>query len=216
MGCVCFKRFGPLSLTRQALAAIIIEASRGFDRGAFAAALPARVLLQVVCSFLCAMPLLAMSFASLFVPPQARGVLLGLAVLTVAAWPAVQAAPIYQCKQVGGGVAFQEKPCAPSDAQAILKPTTGAAPAQAASAATASRSTLDAPAAPGNERAVCHQAGRKIFDPTRPQELQHPQAALNLCKKTVPDTFSANGPCLEACVQAWVAEYQKKYTLPQQ
>ena len=113
-------------------------------------------------------------------------------------------------------MAFQEKPCAPSDAQSVLKPTTRAAPAQAAPAAQASRGTPAAPAAPDGDQAACHQAGRKVFDPARPQELQHPQAALNLCRKAVPATQNANGQCLQACVQAWADEYQMKYALPRQ
>ena len=159
-----------------------------------------------------------MFFAPLCIPPQARGRLfcIGLAVLAVASGPQVQAATIYQCKQAGGGVAFQEKPCAPSDAQSVLKPTTRAAPAQAAPAAQASRGTPATPAAPDGDQAACHQAGRKVFDPSRPQELQHPKAALNLCRKAVPATQNANGQCLQACVQAWADEYQKKYALPRQ
>ena len=90
-----------------------------------------------------------MFFAPLCIPPRARSRLfcIGLAVLAVASGPQVQAATIYQCKQAGGGVAFQEKPCAPSDAQSVLKPTTRTAPAQAAPAAQASRGTPAAPAA---------------------------------------------------------------------
>ena len=162
-----------------------------------------------------------MFFAPLRISHRARGGLfcIGLAVLAVASGPQVQAATIYQCKQAGGGVAFQEKPCAPSDAQSVLKPATRAAPAQAAPAAQASRGTPAAAAAPsaadGNQ-AACHQAGRKVFDPTRPQELQHPQVALNLCRKAVPATQNANGQCLQACVEAWADEYQMKYALPRQ
>ena len=188
------------------------------DRGALWVELLNRFLPQVACSFLFAMPLPAMSFAPLCISPRARGGLfcIGLAVLAVASGPQVQAATIYQCKQAGGGVAFQEKPCAPSDAQSVLKPTTRAAPAQAAPAAQASRGTPAAPAAPEGDQAACRQAGRKVFDPTRPQELQHPQVALNLCRKAVPATQNANGQCLQACVQAWADEYQKKYALPRQ
>ena len=188
------------------------------DRGALWVELLNRFLPQAACGFLFAMPLPAMFLAPLRISPRARGGLfcIGLAVLAVASGPQVQAATIYQCKQAGGGVAFQEKPCAPSDTQSVLKPTTRTAPAQAAPAAQASRGTPAAPAAPEGDQAACHQAGRKVFDPSRPQELQHPQAALNLCRKAVPATQNANGQCLQACVQAWADEYQMKYALPRQ
>lgn len=102
---------------------------------------------------------------------------------------------------------FQDVPCATSDAQSVL-----AQPKAVGSPSTKSATANTEQAAPQTSgRAICQQTGIQIFDPSRDQGLQHPQAALNLCRKTLPDPMNRDGICLDACVQAWVGEYKKKY-----
>lgn len=122
------------------------------------------------------------------------------------AWHSATAATIYKCKQAGGKVAFQEVPCVPSDAQSLVSQTIRVAPPK-----TTPVSAPDSSDPEAAENLACSETGIKVFDPTRPQNLQHPQAALNHCKKNLPSPMNGNGLCLNACVQAWVGEYQKKY-----
>lgn len=116
------------------------------------------------------------------------------------------AATIYQCKQEGGKMAFQDAPCAQSDSQSVVNQTIKTPPKKAA--AVNASEPFDSKA---SEYAGCHLTGIKVFDPLIPQGLQHPQAAFNLCKKTISSPMNENGICLNACVQAWVGEYKKKY-----
>ena len=116
------------------------------------------------------------------------------------------ATTIYKCKQADGKVAFQEMPCALSDAQSVVSQPIRTAAPKATPVSTPEPSDTEV-----TEYVACRQTGIKVFDPTRPQGLQHPQAAFNLCKKTLPSPMNQNGICLDACVQAWVGEYKKKY-----
>ncbi len=138
--------------------------------------------------------------------------LLGSAAL---AMHSTQAATIYQCKQASGKVAFQEMPCAHTDTQAEVGKTTHAAPPPAHKAKPATKPEPASAAAPASSADyaddVCRQTGVKVFDTNLPQHLQHPQAGFQACKKTVPDAMKRNGACLDACVQAWMGEYKKKF-----
>lgn len=129
-----------------------------------------------------------------------------IAVATDGALQNANATTIYKCKQAGGKVTFQESPCASSDSQSGVIQTRSATPPKSAPASALEPTNSDA-----SEYSVCSRAGIKVFDSTVPQSLQHPQAALNLCKKTLPSPTNENAICLNACVQAWVGEYQKKY-----
>ena len=122
-----------------------------------------------------------------------------------------QAATIYQCKQADGRVAFQEMPCAATATQAEVGKTTHAAPPPAAKAKASVAAPSSAAAAAATGYDACSQAGTQLFDPSREQSLQHPQAALNGCRKAVPAAMSSDNQCLQTCLQSWVGEYQKKY-----
>jgi hypothetical protein len=115
------------------------------------------------------------------------------------------AAAIYKCKQADGMVSFQETPCTPSDTQSIVKTIRTDTP-KAASVSPAEPSVQA-----GSEYTICRQTGINIFDPSRSQELQHPQSAFILCKRTLPSPMNENSVCVNSCVQAWVGEYEKKY-----
>lgn len=121
-------------------------------------------------------------------------------------WSNAQASTIYQCKQADGKIVFQEIPCATSAVQSVITPAI-----RAVSPKTAPASTPQASLPQETGDAVCRQTGVSVFDPSRPQGLQHPQAAFNLCKKTLAAPMNRDGVCLETCVQAWVEEYKKTY-----
>lgn len=132
------------------------------------------------------------------------------------AWHGAHAAPIYQCKQAGGKVAFQEMPCAQGDAQAEVGTAVRAAPRPAAKARQTTSANVPESSDPATaEYAACRTAGVNAFDPSLSQDLQHPQAAFNRCKKALPAPMNRNGLCLDACVQSWVGEYKKKYHIGQ-
>lgn len=128
------------------------------------------------------------------------------------AGPSVQAGSIYQCKQAGGAVTFQEQPCAPSAVQSTVGQTHRSAAPPASPGPAAKGSAVPTDASPDTTAAAtCRQTGIQVFDPTRAQSLQHPQAALNSCRKTLPAPLNKDGLCLDACIQAWVGQYQKTY-----
>ena len=129
--------------------------------------------------------------------------------------PSVQAGSIYQCKQADGRVAFQEIPCAHSDAQKQISQSQRPSPATPAAGA-AAKSDKAAPAdTPAPTKAsiepagatglqACNDAGVAIAQRT----LGHPQAAYQACQKELP-ARKRDQACMEACIHAWLRGYSK-------
>lgn len=118
---------------------------------------------------------------------------------------------IYRCQQAHGKVTFQQTPCAAAAQQVVIQEASpkSAAPQPQSAAAQPSSGAVDA--AGDGAYAACRQAGVQVFDPSREQSLQHPQAAFNQCKQAVPPPQGNDMQCLTACVTAWTDEYKKKY-----
>ena len=118
----------------------------------------------------------------------------------------IHAASVYQCKDAGGKVSFQEIPCTSSENQSILKQAGPAKPSRKEEAGAEKQSDSDI-----SEYAACRQMGSKLFDASLPREQQHPQGAYNMCKKNLAPPMNRNSTCLDNCVWEWVVEYKKTY-----
>ncbi|MDR2300130.1 MAG: DUF4124 domain-containing protein [Comamonas sp.] len=122
-----------------------------------------------------------------------------------------QATNIYQCKQPNGQVAFQQVPCAHSDAQTQIRqtPNTSAAPPTttpqpAAKTAAPAPGKAEISMAGTSDRQACNDAGVAVLE----RKLSHPQAVYQACKKELPGR-QTDQACMEACLQTWLRGYEK-------
>ena len=124
---------------------------------------------------------------------------------------AAAAATIYQCKQPNGQVAFQQVPCAHSDAQTQLRqapstpsaqPSAPSRPAVKEAAPAPSKAEINVPGS--SDRQSCNDAGVAVLA----RKLNHPQAVYQACKKELPSR-QTDQACMEACIHTWLRGYEK-------
>ena len=120
-------------------------------------------------------------------------------------------ATIYQCKQPNGQVAFQQVPCAHSDAQTQLRqapstpsaqPSAPSRPAVKEAAPAPSKAEINVPGS--SDRQSCNDAGVAVLA----RKLNHPQAVYQACKKELPSR-QTDQACMEACIHTWLRGYEK-------
>lgn len=145
---------------------------------------------------------------------RARYQLSFLIVMTAnALLPSAQAGSIYQCKQADGRVAFQQIPCAHSDAQAQVGKTSATTPtapsreSPAPSSASPATITLRSPVSP-----ICAQTGRELFNPALTlAQTPPPKNISHSCKVKLPRELNQNELCIDACYLVWYDEFKKKF-----
>lgn len=116
-----------------------------------------------------------------------------------------QAASIYQCRQPNGQMAFQQTPCAPSDAQTQIRQTPNTLTTAPQPQRIAPTPTKTETAIPGSsDRQTCNDAGVTVLE----RKLNHPQAVYQACKKELPGRQNDQA-CMEACVHTWLRGYEK-------
>ena len=137
--------------------------------------------------------------------------LMSLAAASVLLSTQSHSATIYQCKQPNGQVAFQQVPCAHSDAQTQLRqapsapaaqPSTPAKPAAKEAAPAPGKAEINIPG--GSDRQACNDAGMAVLE----RKLNHPQAVYQACKKELPSR-QTDQACMEACIHTWLRGYEK-------